>query len=108
MDDRATKGSEDTMTTFREYPYYPSENLEDVKELLRQIINLRKDDISVISQITSSFISGRKVGKIPTGSADVDPAKDKVGDVNYTASFLYILIDNAGTPAWRRVALAAW
>lgn len=91
----------------KDYPYFPTENLEDLKEQVRQITNIRKDDISIISQITSSFVSGRKVGKIPTSSADVVPS-DKVGDINYTASFLYILIDNSGTPAWRRVALSAW
>jgi len=92
---------------FKDYPYWSAESLEEIRELLRQITNTRKEDITVISQITSSFISGRKVGKIPSSSADVS-ASDKVGDVNYTASFLYILVDNAGTPVWRRVALAAW
>lgn len=94
--------------TFKDYPYWNAETLEDVREQLRQITYARKDDISTISQITSSFVAGRKVGKIPTSSADVDAAKDKVGDINYTASYLYILVDNAGTPSWRRVALSAW
>ncbi len=93
--------------TFKDYPYWATETLEDVREQLRQITNTRKEDISTISQIASSFIAGRKVGKVPTSSADVT-ATDKVGDVNYTASFLYILIDNGGTPAWRRVALSSW
>lgn len=93
---------------FKDYPYWNTESLEELREQLRQITNIRKEDITVISQITSSFVSGRKVGKIPTSSADVDADKDKVGDINYTASFLYILVDNAGTPAWRRVALSSW
>lgn len=92
---------------FKDYPYYSAETSEDVQMLLRQITNTRKDDIATISQITSSFISGRKVGKIPSSSADVQ-VSDKVGDVNYTAGYFYILVDNSGTPAWRRIALASW
>lgn len=95
------------MTTFKNYPYWDAKTLDDVIEQLRQITNLRKNDVTVISQIASSYISGRKVGKIPTSSTDV-VATDRIGDVNYTASYLYILIDNEGTPAWRRVALGAW
>jgi len=92
---------------FKNYPYWPAKDLPDVIEQLRQITNLRKSDITNISQITSSYISGRKVGKIPSSSADV-AATDKIGDVNYTASYFYILIDNSGTPAWRRIALGSW
>lgn len=92
---------------FKDYPYWNAETLEEMQEVLREITNTRKDDITTISQITSSFISGRKVGKTPTSSADVSTS-DKVGDVNYDANYFYILIDNAGTPAWRRVALASW
>lgn len=96
-----------TTIVLRDYPSWEAETLDQIKEQMRQIINIRKDDISVISQITSSFISGRKVGKVPASSIDIDPT-DKVGDVNYTASYLYILIDNAGTPEWRRTALSSW
>lgn len=92
---------------FRDYPYWSGETLEDIKEQLRQITSLRKDDISVISQITGSFISGRRVGKIPASSIDVQPT-DKVGDVNYDANYFYILIDDSGTPEWRRIALSSW
>lgn len=92
---------------FKDYPYWSAATLTEVIEQLRQICSIRKSDISTISQITTSFISGRKVGKVPSSSIDV-VATDKVGDINYTASYLYILVDNAGTPTWRRVALASW
>ena len=91
----------------KDYPYWNAETLEEMQDVVRQITNTRKDDIAIISQIISSFISGRKVGKIPTSSADTTPT-DKVGDVNYDANYLYILIDNAGTPVWRRAALSSW
>jgi hypothetical protein len=92
---------------FKEYPYYPVETLEDVRDQLRDICYTRKDDIATISKIPSSFVSGRKVGKVPTASNDVE-VTDRLGDINYDASYLYILIDNSGTPAWRRVALSSW
>ncbi len=92
---------------FKDYPYWNATNLTDIIEQLRQITSIRKSDITTISQITASFISGRKIGRVPSSSADV-LATDKVGDINYTASFLYILVDNAGTPVWRRTALSSW
>lgn len=95
------------MTTFKDYPYWAAETLDEMKDQMRQITNTRKDDISVISQITTSFVSGRKVGKVPSASNDV-AATDKIGDINYDASYIYILIDNAGTPVWRRATLGSW
>lgn len=95
------------MTTLKDYPYWAVEKEGDVKEWLRQVSNIRKDDITQIQNLTNIFVSGRKVGKIPTGSADV-AATDRIGDVNYDASYYYILVDNSGTAVWRRIALGAW
>lgn len=95
------------MITFKDYPYWGPEKEEDVKEQLRQICNTRKDDISQIRNLVNVFVSGRKVGKIPTGSADVS-STDRIGDFNVTASYAYYLIDNAGTAEWRRVAVSSW
>lgn len=92
---------------FKDYPYWSASTLIDVTEQLRQITSIRKSDITTISQITSSFVSGRKIGRVPSSSIDV-LATDKVGDINYSASYLYILVDNAGTPVWRRTALSSW
>ena len=95
------------MITFKDYPYWSAETLEEVRTQLRQITNIRKDDITQIWNISSQFIMGRKVGRIPTSSANVIDG-DRVGDVNWTTSFFYILVDNAGTATWRRVALSSW
>ena len=95
------------MTTFKDYPYWSAETLDDVKEQLRQITNIRKDDITQIQNLQNIFIYGRKVGRIPTSSADVI-AGDKINDINWDASYIYILVDNAGTGAWRRAALGSW
>lgn len=95
------------MITLAKYPYWPARTLSDVIEQLRLICNNRKDDIVQIQNIQSSFISGRKVGRIPSSSIDVI-AGDVIGDLNYDPSFIYILLDASGTPAWRRATLASW
>lgn len=95
------------MTTFKDYPYWSAEKLDEVKEQLREICNIRKDDITQIQDLPNVFIGGRLVGRVPSSSADI-VAGDKVGDINFTPSFMYVLVDNAGAGVWRRVALSSW
>lgn len=96
------------MTTLKDYPYWPAETLDDVKDQLRIIANIRKDDISQIQNYTNIFWQGRTVGKTPSASNDVDPDEDKIGDLSYDTTFIYILVNNAGTAEWRRATLASW
>lgn len=96
-----------TLVSFKDYPYWPAETEEDVRRQLREITSVRKDDITQIGNLVNIFIQGRKVGKIPSASNDVTDG-DKVGDINWDISYLYILVDNAGTGTWRRAALGAW
>ncbi len=91
----------------KDYPYWGAETLEQVREQLRLITSIRKDDITQFTNLTSVFGGGRKVGKRPTSRTDVT-AEDKVNDVNWTPTYLYILTDNSGTAVWRRVALGSW
>ena len=95
------------MTTFKDYPYWHAETVDDMKDQLRQITSTRKDDITQIGNLINVFISGRKVGRIPSASNDVISG-DKVGDFNYDLSYIYILVDNGGAGAWRRSTLGAW
>ena len=81
--------------------------VEDHARVLEVIIKERPSDIKDFDNLSNVFVSGRKVARIPSGASDVLPT-DKVGDINYTTSFLYILVDNAGTATWRRVALSSW
>lgn len=80
----------------------PEELLDFAKDVARK----RQEDIVDFNNLPNVFIRGRKVDKVPTGSADT--ADSRVGDFNYTISFLYICVDNSGTAAWRRVALGSW
>jgi hypothetical protein len=89
---------------------YPSINhdaeLQDIVRFSEVVQRLREDDIREQQNLTNIFMRGRKVGKIPTSSADV-AASDKIGDFNYDASYLYILVDNSGA-TWRRATLGSW
>jgi hypothetical protein len=92
----------------KNYPVTFSGALLDIFSWIRFVTEERKNDVNDFNNLNQVFISGRKVGKIPTGASDVNPAKDRVGDFNYTPSYLYILTDNAGTATWRRVALSTF
>lgn len=89
------------------FPKIIEDTTENHTEVLRQISRLREEDITDRNTFDSIFMRGRKVWKVPSSSADV-AATDRVGDFNYTASYLYILVDNSGTPVWRRAALGSW
>lgn len=91
----------------KNYPNLTPASLDDVLNLLRYITKERPIDIKDFDNLQNVFMAGRKVGKMPTGSADVTP-DDRVGDFNYDASYLYLLVNNAGTATWRRVALSSW
>lgn len=89
---------------------YPNLNLDDEKDkalFIREVANIRKDDITQFQNIQNTFIAGRKVGRVPSSSIDVIDG-DKVGDFNVTSTYAYFLIDNAGTGEWRRVAVSSW
>lgn len=88
-------------------PYPKSTTEETVVKDVRQIARLRDQDITDRDTFNSIFVNGRKVGKIPSAANDV-VATDKLNDINWTASYFYVLIDNSGTPEWRRAALASW
>lgn len=89
------------------YPQNIDTTIESVTDSLRTIARLRAEDITDRNSFPAIFMKGRKVGKLPSSSSDV-VASDRVGDFNYTASYLYILVDNSGTASWRRAALGSW
>lgn len=89
------------------WPNLKFRTLEGCIEMLQFISRQRDSDITDWNNLQNIFVNGRKVAKIPTGSADVS-ATDKIGDFNVTSTYAYYLIDNGGTAAWRRVAVGAW
>lgn len=90
-------------------PYPVTSANDDAERLAKNamyIQRLREDDINSFNNLVNVFMSGRKVGKIPTSSTDI-AATDRIGDFNYTATYFYIVVDNSGA-AWRRIALGVW
>lgn len=83
-----------------------SKTLEGLFDFIDEITRLRDDDLSDFDNLKNVFISGRKVGKVPSSSSDI--TGDRVGDFNYDASYIYICVDNAGTAAWRRASLGSF
>lgn len=90
----------------KDYPYWPAETLQHLIEQMRQICNVRKDDIIRIQNFDSTYVMGRTTYRVPSGSADIVDG-DKVGDVVLTSSFVYYLVDN-GTPQWVRATLGTF
>ena len=87
-----------------DYPKPTSENILTFCEFVKQE---RVTDLQDWDNLPKRFISGRKVNKIPTSSADVT-SEDRLGDVNYTASYLYILVYDGTNNVWRRVSIGAF
>lgn len=86
---------------------YPKPDVTTPEDMLRFIARERDNDVQDFNNLPQLLVSGRKVGKVPTDSADVDPT-DRLNDINWDESYIYVLIDNAGTPEWRRASLASW
>lgn len=88
------------------YAKLKSETLGGVKECLDAIVKERTRDIKDFDNLKNVFMSGRKVGKIPSASSDIAD-DDRLGDFSYDDAYLYIVIDDTGA-AWRRIELETW
>jgi len=89
-----------------EYQQLFSEDIRDIAKIIRQIVRIRDKDLGDFRNLPNVFIRGRKVDKVP--SASTDTTGDRPGDFNYSTSYLYICVNNAGTATWRRAALSSW
>lgn len=90
---------------------YPSMSYKaEIKEAvaaINLIAQIRSDDINDFKGLNKILVSGRSTARVPSSSADVI-AGDVVGDFCPTATYLYILISNGGSPVWRRITMGAW
>lgn len=89
------------------FPKIIPKTVEANTAALLQIARIRDADIIDRNNFPRIFLSARRVLKIPASSADV-AATDREGDINWDASYLYLCVNNAGSAAWRRTALATW
>jgi hypothetical protein len=94
----------------QQYPTVPLDaDTSKLVDILAYIQRLRQDDIGDNDNLINTFVSGRRVGKIPTASNDV-ATTDRLNDVSVAlnAAYIYFLVDNAGTREWRRVTMASF
>lgn len=85
------------------YPKVISEDSALLASVLRFIVRERENDVTANNNLPQVFISGRKVGKVPTASADV-AVTDRAGDFNYDTDYIYLFTG----AAWGRAALGTW
>jgi len=85
------------------------QSFNTIEEAIRRIALLEAQMRQLSRSLTSFYIKGRLRNDrvAPVNSADVQ-AQDAIYDRVLTATFEYILIDNAGTLAWRRIVLNAF
>ena len=91
----------------KQFPVMVLQTEKDLYTLGNYILKERKNDINDFNNLQNVFMAGRKVGKVPTGSADID-STDRIGDFNYDASYIYIVVESGGNAVWRRVGISAW
>jgi len=86
---------------------YPTPSIENILDFCTFVKQERVTDLQDWDNLPKRLVSGRKVDKIPTSSSDVT-SEDRLGDINYTASFLYILVYDGTNNVWRRVSIGAF
>lgn len=91
----------------KQFPIMTLRTEDDLFVLGRYILKERANDINDFNNLENVFMRGRKVGKIPTGSADI-AVTDRIGDFNYDDSYLYLVVDSGGSAVWRRIGLTTW
>lgn len=92
----------------KKYPDIKTGKIEEVVSVLKQICRFRNsEDVSSFNNLNSVFIRGRLTARVPSAAIDVISG-DLVGDFCPTATYLYILVANSGTPEWRRITAASW
>ena len=87
------------------YPTPANDDNQSIYNTLLFISRERDKDIIAFNRLPSIYAEGRKVGKIPTTSADVVVA-DRIGDFNITDSYRYDLVDDgSGGAVWVRTTV---
>jgi hypothetical protein len=86
------------------FPKMQDRTLQEVVKVMEYITKERRNDVADFDNLKNVFMSGRKVGKIPTSPTDID-VTDRVGDFNYDPDYIYLCVDDGGAE-WRRTSLS--
>jgi hypothetical protein len=78
-------------------------------DLMRRLVFVENQINDLPISLTSSFLKGRlrTDRAAPSSSADVQ-SPDQLYDIVINASYIYLLIDNSGALAWRRVSISTF
>lgn len=90
----------------RIWPSLRHKTIEGISIVLDYMISERQADRREWLDLPNQYMSGRKVGKVPSSSTDT--ADSRIGDFNHDGSYLYICVDNSGSAVWRRISLSSW
>ena len=94
---------------FKYAPYLNDKQLLDsIAKDLAKVGQLRGEDVKQNDDFDATFLTARKVAKVPTSSSDIVVGIDRENDFNWDGSFLYFTIDVAGTLVWRRITAASF
>lgn len=98
-------------TAFPEIGSYPNpKEKTSLAEWATEVTRQREQDKTKWRNLKEVVVRGRlrnNLRSTPSSSADVT-ATDNENDVMWDASYLYILVNNAGSLVWRRVGLSSW
>jgi hypothetical protein len=85
----------------RIYPTLSDDSNASLKEVLDFIIRERGRDVQDFGNLPSTFIGGRKVNKIPSGTTDI--VGSFVGDFSATTAGVFIAVNESSTVSWRKL-----
>lgn len=91
------------MKTLQDFTFNPESQIE------QRLVFLEDQLRSLNNTLNAFFLKGRlrTDRTAPANSADVQ-VSDQLYDVVYTPTLAYVLINNAGTLAWRSIILSAF
>jgi hypothetical protein len=89
--------------------FVPQNNKLDMDELQVRVKRLENQLETLTADLTAVYVTGRlRFDRAsPANSADVNTF-DTLYDIVRDTSYEYILINNAGTPTWYRIALSTF
>lgn len=89
-----------------EYPVAPTTPFQGLTVFLNDICRLRREDVREIRNLNNQLVQGRLRNDrpVPTSHSDVT-VTDKEGDIVRSATYEYLLVNDAGTLKWGRHAI---